>query len=105
MQLIWLTSNFIVVYNPDLQSPLWDPFIHPDGFANVAKTFFQVAGLDPLRDEAVLYERALRKEGVSTKFELYAGYGHMFWTNYPELEASKKFVEDTLEGMKWLLES
>ena len=28
----------------------------------------------------------------------------MFWTNYPELEASKRFIEDTLKGVRWLLE-
>jgi hypothetical protein len=28
----------------------------------------------------------------------------MFWTNYPECEASEKFVRDTLMGVKWLLE-
>jgi hypothetical protein len=41
---------------------------------------------------------------VLTRFELYGGYGHMFWTNYPELEKSVKFVEEMLIGVKWLLE-
>lgn len=92
------------IYAPDTNSPLWDPFNHPKGHQGVAKTFFQVGGLDPLRDEAVLYDRVLRKHGVLTRFDLYKGYGHMFWTNYPELEASKSFVNNTLAGMKWLLE-
>jgi acetyl esterase/lipase len=91
-------------YKPDPKSPLWDPFNHPAGHKGTAKAFFQVAGLDPLRDEAVLYDRALREAGVLTRFELYTGYGHMFWTNYPEMEESGKFVRDTLRGVKWLLE-
>jgi acetyl esterase/lipase len=91
------------IYQPDTTSPLWDPFSHPDGHKGVAKAFFQVGGLDPLRDEAILYDRQLREDGVLTRFELYNGYGHMFWTNYPELEESKKFVKDTLRGVKWLL--
>jgi hypothetical protein len=45
-----------------------------------------------------------REAGVLTRFELYSGYGHMYWTNYPELDASVKFVKDTLAGVKWLLE-
>ncbi|KAL7770537.1 hypothetical protein CFE70_000474 [Pyrenophora teres f. teres 0-1] len=93
------------IYDPDPKSPLWDPFNHADGHRNVARAFFQVGGLDPLRDEAVLYDRVLRESGVLTRFELYPGYGHMFWTNYPELEASSRFVEDTLKGVRWLLES
>ncbi|KAJ4290279.1 hypothetical protein N0V90_010494 [Kalmusia sp. IMI 367209] len=91
-------------YEPETKSPLWDPYGHPEGHKGVAKAFFQVGGLDPLRDEAVLYDRVLRESGVFTRFELYSGYGHMFWTNYPELEMSTKFVEDTLKGVKWLLE-
>jgi acetyl esterase/lipase len=92
------------IYEPDAKSTLWDPFNHPKGHVGAAKAFFQVGGLDPLRDEAVLYDRVLREAGVLTRFELYAGYGHMFWTNYPELEESEKFVRDTLAGVKWLLE-
>ncbi|KAF1836372.1 alpha/beta-hydrolase [Decorospora gaudefroyi] len=92
------------MYGPETNSPLWDPFNHPGGHQGAAKAFFQVCGLDPLRDEAVLYDRVLRESGVLTRFELYGGYGHMFWTNYPELQASKDFVEDTVKGLRWLLE-
>lgn len=92
------------IYQPGINSPLWDPYNHPSGHRGVAKAFFQVGGLDPLRDEAVMYDRKLREAGVLTRFELYAGYGHMFWTNYPELEESSRFVEDTLRGVRWLLE-
>ena len=92
-----------VIYAPDKGSPLWDPYSHSDGHKGVARAYFQVGGLDPLRDEAVLYDRKLREAGVLTRFELYEGYGHMFWTNYPEVERSGEFVRDTLEGMRWLL--
>jgi acetyl esterase/lipase len=51
-----------------------------------------------------MYDRKLRQAGVMTRFLLYAGYGHMFWTNYPELEESSRFVRDTLRGVKWLLD-
>jgi len=92
------------IYAPDPHSPLWDPFNHTNGHKGVAKAYFQVGGIDPLRDEAVMYDRVLRDAGVLTRFELYAGYGHMFWTNYPGLERSGEFVGDTLAGGKWLLE-
>ncbi|CAI6341066.1 unnamed protein product [Periconia digitata] len=97
-------SRISQIYEPEKNSPLWDPFNHVDGHKGVAKAFFQVCGLDPLRDEAVLYDQKLRASGVLTRFELYGGVGHMFWTNWPELERSKKFVEDTVRGMSWLLE-
>ncbi|KAF2004036.1 alpha/beta-hydrolase [Amniculicola lignicola CBS 123094] len=97
-------SGIMEVYKPDPTSFMWDPFNHEKGLKGVAKTYFQVGGLDPLRDEAVLYDRKLRTEGVLTRFDLYAGFGHMFWTNWPEMETSRRFVEDTVKGVGWLLE-
>ncbi|KAH8724443.1 Alpha/Beta hydrolase protein [Phaeosphaeriaceae sp. PMI808] len=92
------------VYAPEKNSPLWDPYNHPQDHQDVARAYFQVGGIDPLRDEAVLYDRVLRNAGVLTRFDLYNGYGHMFCTNYPELPRSQQFVQDALKGMKWLLE-
>ena len=61
--------------------------------------------MDPLRDEGLIYERILKEEtGLRTKLDLYPGLGHYFWTNFPLLEESKKFVEDTVKGVRWLLE-
>lgn len=61
--------------------------------------------MDPLRDEGLMYERMLREEyGIPTRADVYPGFGHYFWTNFPELEMSKKFVEDTLGGVRWLIE-
>ncbi len=97
-------EQILAVLGHDEKSFLWDPYIHPEGHAGVAKAFFQVCGLDPLRDEGVLYDRKLREAGVLTRFELYKGHGHMFWTNYPNMEMSRRFVEDTLRGVRWLLE-
>jgi hypothetical protein len=66
--------------------------------------YLQVGGLDPLRDEALLYERILREErGVRTRVDIYPGYGHYFWSNFPRLDMSRQFVEDTVEGVRWLL--
>ena len=108
---------------PDEASPLFSPLLHPD-LKGLPPAFFQVAGLDPLRDEALIYERVLREENaVDTKINIYDGFGHMFWTNWsvafltvstmellidfsirPTMERSKEFVADTREGMQWLLE-
>ena len=92
---------------------LWTPFardLYPPmeqmekGKAPLARAFFQVGGMDPLRDHSIVYEKALREEwGVETRMKIYGGYGHMFWTNWPEMEMSKTFFQDLIEGLRWLL--
>lgn len=98
-----------VVLRADLDSPLMVPFLYGEregGHRGVPKAYFQLAGIDPLRDEGLIYERVLREEsGVETRLDLYKGLGHYFWTNWPGLEASRGFVEDTVKGVRWLLES
>jgi acetyl esterase/lipase len=93
---------------PDWESPLMVPFHYgrtDKGHKGLAPAYIQVAGCDPLRDEALIYERVLREEaGVRTRLDVYPGTVHYFWTNYPNLEVSRTFVEDTLKGMRWLLE-
>ncbi|KAK8081807.1 hypothetical protein PG996_000588 [Apiospora saccharicola] len=93
----------------DPESPLFVPFLFgercPRGHRDLPPAYLQVCGLDPLRDEALVYERILREEaGVRTRLDLYKGLGHYFWTNFPRLEAGRRFVEDTVQGVKWLLE-
>lgn len=60
--------------------------------------------MDPLRDEAIMYEKALRASGVPTQVQLYPGLPHSFWSFYPDAEFSKQQVRDSIVGLKWLLE-
>lgn len=98
-------SAFQRALKVDASTPLFSPLIHPD-LKGLPPAYFQVAGMDPLRDEGLLYERVLREEnGVPTRIDVYEGYGHMFWTNWPELQRSTEFVQDSLEGVRWLLKT
>ncbi|KAI9150508.1 AB hydrolase superfamily protein [Paramyrothecium foliicola] len=113
----WRTPSFVTdVIGADIRSHLFSPFAeewYPDNATlrdttldPFPKTFFQVAGLDPIRDHALIYEKVLSQEwNAPTKLHLYEGYGHMFWTNWPHLQRSKDFFQDLLNGMRWLLEA
>jgi acetyl esterase/lipase len=72
--------------------------------APLAKAFIQAGGVDPLRDHAIIYARALEEDWkAEVKLIVYGGYGHMFWTNWPLLDESKKFWKDCVSGIGWLL--
>ncbi|KAL2809935.1 Alpha/Beta hydrolase protein [Aspergillus granulosus] len=61
-------------------------------------------GWDPRRDETLLVEEILRGEGVQTRKYIYPGLPHGFWGSCPDLEESKGWARDLLEGVKFLLE-
>lgn len=53
---------------------------HPKGHHDLPPAYFQICGQDPLRDEALVYEKVLREEfGVKTKVDVYPGLPHGFW--------------------------
>lgn len=47
--------------------------------------FLQIGGIDPLRDDGLVYEQALREAGVKTKFEVYVRYVHCDVDMYPDV--------------------
>ncbi|KAF2766988.1 hypothetical protein EJ03DRAFT_329537 [Teratosphaeria nubilosa] len=88
----------------DRASPLFSPLLFPTRHAGLPPSYFQICGKDPLRDEALIFERVLREdEGIATKVDVYPGMPHGFWSVAPELEASRKFVDDSVKGWEWLL--
>ncbi|VUC36290.1 unnamed protein product [Clonostachys rosea] len=95
-------------YEPDLQSHIWSPINWPEEnkkpHEGLPRTYFQVCGLDPLRDEALIYERILRINcGIETRVDVYPGLPHMFVPNYPSHSSGPKYGTDTMAGIGWLL--
>ncbi|KAF5010537.1 hypothetical protein FDECE_3305 [Fusarium decemcellulare] len=62
------------------------------------QTSFYVAGLDCLRDEALLFEEKLRSKGVNMRLHVYEGFPHAF-NLLPQLEESKKWRENMLDDL------
>lgn len=96
---------FMHGYKPDENDGVWfAPFNHPKGHAGLPPAYFQIAGMDPLRDEALMYERVLAEDyGVKTMSDVYPGMSHGFWGFFPFLKASEKFRWEQVRGMGWLL--
>jgi len=94
--------------------------------ANLPPAFFQICGLDPLRDDAFLYDRLLREAGCKTYTKVYVqlqqtplyrslmalttlasssypGLPHAFPWEYPDLKSSEQYQLDIRTGLRWLL--
>ncbi|KZV73328.1 hypothetical protein PENSPDRAFT_683003 [Peniophora sp. CONT] len=72
-------------------------------FEGLPPIFVQVAGMDPLRDEGLLYEKLAQEAGIETKLCIYPGVPHSFETEYHSIQMAKQFNSDLNEGVQWLL--
>ena len=60
--------------------------------------------MDPLRDEALIFERILREEEkIATKVNVYEGMPHGFWAIYDQMPSAATFINESVKGVQWLL--
>jgi acetyl esterase/lipase len=93
---------FIAAWQPDYTDEKATPFAK-NASVKFPRTYFQVCGMDPLRDDALVHERALKKAGTETRIHVYKGLPHAGWAFLPMLNSSKMVVKDTMRGFGWLL--
>ena len=93
----------LTTYQSDEHDPLYAPFSHSKGYADLPPAYFQICRLGPLRDDLLIYERVLREEyGIKTKLDIYRGLPHGFRASFSMLKPADKFRGDMVEGMGWL---
>ncbi|KIX97710.1 uncharacterized protein Z520_06488 [Fonsecaea multimorphosa CBS 102226] len=79
------------------------PVLAPDDkVKGIPKTVVVAAGMDPLRDEALLYADKLKRNGVPTKVHVFPGLPHGF-RRFETLKASRRWDEVIVEGIQWCL--
>jgi len=90
-------------FKADGFSPDFSPVNAERPHVGMPSTFFQVAGMDMYRDDALIYHQMLEDAGVQTRLKVYAGVPHGHANLYTGLRASKEAKIDTIEGLGWLL--
>ncbi|KAH9050807.1 Alpha/Beta hydrolase protein [Lactarius vividus] len=98
-----LLGTFKIIGASDPMDPELSPVL-ASSHANLPPTFFQICGLDPLRDDSFLYDRLLREAGCKTFVKVYPGLPHVFHTGYPTLKSSEQYQSDIRTGLRWLLD-
>ncbi|KAF8489931.1 alpha/beta hydrolase fold-domain-containing protein [Hysterangium stoloniferum] len=97
IRLFWETYHGPHASNPEV-SPLLAA-----SFEGLPRTYIQINGMDPLRDEAILYNKLLREAGVPTMVDMYPGFPHGFHEHFPDLTASRRQSRQLHTGIVWLL--
>lgn len=97
------------MYGADVWSDLFSPansegFLAEGNRARMPPYYLQVCGMDPVRDDGLVFEKMLREAGVRTRIDVIPGVPHgpdMFAA--AGLAASKKARRDSVVALGWLL--
>jgi versiconal hemiacetal acetate esterase len=73
-----------------------------DNHKNFPPVYFAACERDPLRDDSMVMEAALKKAGVPTKLDLYRDLPHYFWI-FASVPEGQQFIANLIGGVKWLI--
>ncbi|KAE8162751.1 Alpha/Beta hydrolase protein [Aspergillus tamarii] len=96
-------GGYEALYRQDFLSEDFSPFNSTVPFSALPRTYVQVAGLDILRDDGIVYAKVLSDNGVEVKLDAYPGMPHGHFNLWPHLKQSIKSQEDTIWHAGWLL--
>ncbi|KAL6229010.1 Alpha/Beta hydrolase protein [Aspergillus navahoensis] len=96
-------EHMFQLYRAVPTDPRFSPLLWPGGHKGLPPHVIQTAGLDMLRDDALLYERDLRDQGIETRIHVYPGVTHAFDNLFPQLRITARFKKERARGFAWLL--
>lgn len=93
------------LYRADVKSELFSP-VNSEGFLKkpMPPHYIMACGMDPIRDDGLVYEKMLREAGVKTRIDVYPGVPHgVSLFAAAGLDAAKKSSKDGILAFGWLL--
>ncbi|CAG8361788.1 unnamed protein product [Penicillium salamii] len=96
-------GGYEAFYQQDFLSEDFSPFNSTVSFSALPRTYVQVAGLDVLRDDGIVYAKVLADHGIDVRIDAYPGVPHGHFNLWPRLKQSVKCQEDTIWHAGWLL--
>ncbi|KAF4547879.1 Alpha/beta hydrolase fold-containing protein 9 [Elsinoe fawcettii] len=66
-------------------------------------SYIEVNGADPLRDDGIIAEKILRKQGSKTRLTVWPGLPHAHFALLPDPKLKREAARDTMRGFAWLL--
>ncbi|KAH7129436.1 Alpha/Beta hydrolase protein [Dactylonectria estremocensis] len=97
-------SELLKVENPDVKDTKLNPGnASPEQVKGMPPTVLGIVGLDPLRDEGLLYAKMLTEAGVPTDVNLFMGLPHGFRWYDEKISASRRWDKVVEEGILWAL--
>ncbi|EEH33240.1 lipase/esterase [Paracoccidioides lutzii Pb01] len=86
------------LYLPELKPDAYANPILAESHANLPPALIQVAGLDPLRDEAFAYGEALKAAGVPATVKGFVGLPHAFYFFLQQLnKESREYIQNIVD--------
>ncbi|EIW56068.1 uncharacterized protein TRAVEDRAFT_39109 [Trametes versicolor FP-101664 SS1] len=83
-------------------NPEISPLLYPS-FEGLPPALVQVCGMDPLRDDGLLYVEKLKQAAVPTRLHVYPGAPHGFHLGFAQTNIAQKFEEELKAALRWLL--
>ncbi|KAL7953122.1 putative lipase/esterase [Trichoderma compactum] len=87
----------IATYEPDEKSTDFSPFNTMNPHKGLPHTYLSICGLDPLRDNSLVYYYTLEDNAVKTGLNSYPGVPHTH-TFLTHLQSAQKFILDLLRA-------
>ncbi|GKT56163.1 alpha/beta hydrolase fold-3 domain containing protein [Colletotrichum tofieldiae] len=102
--MIDLFLSLLKIENPDVNDLRLNPGnATPDQVKGLPPTTFGICGLDPFRDEGLLYAKMLAEAGVPTDVHVFKGVPHGFRRFGDKLSESQHWDKTIDDGIIWTL--